>query len=106
MCLCLWVAPNPEDSTLNPKSQTLNPKAAMCDLACECADFFAKNRMLPEVREGDILAILDTGAYGMCMATNYQLRVLPAEILIDGSEVRIIRPRETFDSLLTKYPAL
>ncbi len=73
---------------------------------CECADFFAKNRMLPEVREGDILAIRDTGAYGMCMATNYQLRVLPAEVLVNGSEVKIIRPRETFDSLLTKYPAL
>ncbi len=70
---------------------------------CECADFFARDRMLHEVREGDILSINVAGAYGMCMATNYQLRGLPAEVLVDGDDVRLIRRREEFEDLLGRY---
>lgn len=72
---------------------------------CECADFFARDRMLHEVREGDILAIGVAGAYGMTMATNYQLRGLPTEVLVDGEEVRLIREREQIDQLIGRFPA-
>jgi diaminopimelate decarboxylase len=64
---------------------------------CESADFFAHNRELSEVREGDILDIQIAGAYGMSMASHYQFRDLPAEILVDGNEVHLIRRRKTFE---------
>ena len=74
---------------------------------CESADFFAKDREMPEIREGDILSIDIAGAYGFCMAANYQFRPLPAEILIDSSkpkfEPKIIRKRQTFDQLIKMY---
>jgi diaminopimelate decarboxylase len=64
---------------------------------CECADFFARDREINEVREGDILDIQIAGAYGMSMASHYQFRDLPAEVLIDGENARVIRRRETFE---------
>jgi len=70
---------------------------------CECADFFARDRMMHEIREGDLLAIGVAGAYGMSMATNYQFRALPAEVLVDGGEDSLIRKRETFDDLLARF---
>lgn len=70
---------------------------------CECADFFARDRMLSEVREGDLLSIDVVGAYGMSMASNYQLRGLPAEVLVDGDVVTVIRKREAFTDLLGRY---
>jgi len=70
---------------------------------CECADFFAHGRELPQVREGDILLIGNAGAYGMSMASNYQFRPLSPEILVDGDEVRVIRERQTFEQLLSVY---
>jgi diaminopimelate decarboxylase len=63
---------------------------------CEAGDLFATDRALQHVREGDILAILDTGAYGMAMASTYNLRSLPAEVLIAaGGTVRLIRARKS-----------
>ncbi len=70
---------------------------------CECADYFARDRMLNEVREGDILAIKNAGAYGMSMATNYQFRPLPAEVLIDGENIRLIRKRQDFKNLIANF---
>lgn len=70
---------------------------------CECADFFAKNRPLSEIREGDIVSIRIAGAYGMSMATNYQFRGLPAEVLVDGDTITHIRKRQTFEGLLQQY---
>ena len=67
---------------------------------CETGDFFAHGRELPPVHEGDLLAILDAGAYGMALASNYNTRPRPAEVLVDGKSVRIIRRRETMDDLL------
>lgn len=63
---------------------------------CESADFFAHDRLLCEVREGDILDIQIAGAYGMSMASHYQFRDLPSEILLDGEKVKIIRKKESF----------
>jgi diaminopimelate decarboxylase len=61
---------------------------------CESGDFFARDRELPYVEEGDLLAILDTGAYGMVLASNYNTRPRPAEILVHGKSVKVIRRRE------------
>ena len=62
--------------------------------------FFARGRELPVVNEGDLLAILDAGAYGMVLASNYNSRLRPAEVLVDGKSVKVIRRRETMDDLL------
>jgi diaminopimelate decarboxylase len=62
---------------------------------CETGDFFARDRDLPIMREDDLLALLDTGAYGMVLASNYNTRPRPAEVLINGKSVKVIRQRET-----------
>ena len=67
---------------------------------CETGDFFARDRELPVSREGDLLAILDAGAYGMSLASNYNTRPRPAEVLVDGKTARLIRRRETVADLL------
>ncbi len=72
---------------------------------CETGDIIAKNRMLPEIIEGDILGVLDAGAYGYAMASPYNQRLRPAEVLItaDGAH-RLIRRRETPEDLLALVP--
>jgi len=67
---------------------------------CESGDFFARGRELPVVNEGELLAILDAGAYGMVLASNYNSRPRPAEVLVDRKSVKVIRRRETMDDLL------
>jgi diaminopimelate decarboxylase len=67
---------------------------------CETGDFFARGRELAEVQEEDLLAILDVGAYGMALASNYNTRPRAAELLVKGKEVRVIRRRETVEDLL------
>jgi len=62
---------------------------------CETGDFFARDRELPVMQEGDLLAILDAGAYGSVLASNYNTRGRPAEVLVDGTTSRLIRRRET-----------
>ena len=66
---------------------------------CESADFFAHDRELPRVEEGDLLAILDAGAYGMALASNYNTRPRPAEILVSGKSAKVIRKREKIRDL-------
>lgn len=66
---------------------------------CE-TDTFGSDRKLPEVREGDVLAILNAGAYGFSMSSNYNSRLKPAEVLIFNGEPVLIRQRETFEDLL------
>jgi len=67
---------------------------------CETGDFFARDRELPLVAEGDLLAILDVGAYGMVLASNYNTRMRPAEVLITGKSAKLIRRREKISDLL------
>jgi diaminopimelate decarboxylase len=62
---------------------------------CESGDFFAHDRTMPTVGAGDVLAILDAGAYGMALASNYNTRSRPAEVLVDGRSAELIRRRET-----------
>jgi diaminopimelate decarboxylase len=63
---------------------------------CETGDFFARGRELPVVDEGELLAVLDAGAYGAVLASNYNTRGKPAEMLVDGRKARVIRERESF----------
>jgi len=67
---------------------------------CESGDFFARGREVPVVPEGELLAILDTGAYGMALASNYNTRRRPAEVLVEGKSAKVIRKRETVADLL------
>jgi diaminopimelate decarboxylase len=67
---------------------------------CETGDFFARDRELPEVAEGELLAILDAGAYGMSLSSNYNTRMRPAEVLVKGKSAKLIRKRETISDLL------
>lgn len=67
---------------------------------CESGDILAKNRSLPEIREGDLIGVLDAGAYGFSMSSTYNERMRPAEVLLtaDGKD-RLIRRRETLEDL-------
>jgi len=84
------------------RSKGSTPRKEITDVVgpiCESGDFFARDRALPEVQEGDLLAILDVGAYGMALAANYNSRPRPAEVLIQGKSAKIIRRRESFRDL-------
>jgi len=67
---------------------------------CESGDFLARDREINRVNEGDLLAILDAGAYGMSLASNYNSRPRAAEVLVDDTRAHLIRKRETIDNLL------
>jgi diaminopimelate decarboxylase len=67
---------------------------------CESGDFLAKDRRLPPVRRGELLATFSAGAYGMAMSSNYNSRLRAAEVLVDGAGHRLIRRRETYEDLI------
>ncbi len=67
---------------------------------CESGDFLAKDRWLPSVRRGDLLCVFSAGAYGFVMSSQYNSRPRAAEVLIEGSEARLIRRRESYDDLV------
>jgi diaminopimelate decarboxylase len=67
---------------------------------CESGDFFALDREMPELREGDLLAVMSAGAYGFVMASNYNSRPLPAEALVRGDKFALIRKRQTWNDLV------
>src|SRR5262249_41198140 len=67
---------------------------------CESGDFLAKDRRLPPVARGDLLAVFTAGAYGMAMANTYNTQPLPAEVLVEGKEARLIRNRQRITDLL------
>jgi diaminopimelate decarboxylase len=67
---------------------------------CESGDFFAKDRELARPDEGDLLALMSAGAYGFVMASNYNTRPRPVEVLVDGDHYTIVRRRETFEDLV------
>jgi len=72
---------------------------------CETGDVLARDRALPEIMVGDTLGILDAGAYGQAMSSNYNQRLRPAEVLIrEDDSVRLIRRRDTLEDLLAVYP--
>jgi diaminopimelate decarboxylase len=67
---------------------------------CETGDFFALDREIREVEPGEVLALMSAGAYGFTMASNYNSRPLPAEVLVSGTEARLVRRRQTYADLI------
>jgi len=67
---------------------------------CETGDYLARDRRLPPLNPGDLLAVFGAGAYGMAMSSNYNSRPRAAEVLVDGSAHRLIRRRESLDDLV------
>ena len=85
-----------------PVENKANSKITVADVVgpiCETGDFFARDRELPEVEEGDLLAIHDAGAYGMSLSSNYNSRPRAAEILVKGKTAKLIRARESVADL-------
>lgn len=72
---------------------------------CETGDFFCQDRELPDFAPGEAIALLSAGAYGFAMASNYNSRVFPVEILVDGADAKVIRPRQTIDDILASEKA-
>lgn len=67
---------------------------------CESGDFFAEDRQLPRIEPGEKLALLSAGAYGFTMASNYNARPMPPEILVEGKTMRVVRLRQTWEDLV------
>ncbi len=67
---------------------------------CESGDFFCQDRPLPDFQPGDALALMSAGAYGFVMASNYNSRPLPAEILVEGEDATLVRKRQTLEDLI------
>jgi diaminopimelate decarboxylase len=85
------------------KTEKVRPATVVGNI-CESGDIIAEDRMLPEAAEGDLISIMDAGAYGYSMASNYNNRLRPAEVLIglDGSP-RLIRRRDTLEDLMRGF---
>ncbi len=86
-----------------PVREMNNPGREKIDIVgpvCESGDFFALDREMPEVREGDLLAIMSAGAYGFVMASNYNSRPLPAEAIVRRDKFALIRKRQPIEDLV------
>lgn len=87
---------------IEPLQDSSAPEA-LCDLVgplCETSDTLGKDRRLPRPAVGDVMAVRDTGAYGLVMASNYNRRPMPPEILVQDGQSSIIRRRQTIDDLV------
>jgi diaminopimelate decarboxylase len=69
---------------------------------CESSDVFARERDLPAPERGEHLAILDAGAYGFAMSSNYNLRRRPAEVVVENGGFRVVREAETEEELVAR----
>ncbi len=81
------------------------PNTQEVDIAgnvCESGDLFARDRPMPDIEEGDLLAILNAGAYGFTMSSNYNSRPLASEVLVENGNCHLVREKETFDDLMAK----
>jgi len=67
---------------------------------CESGDFFAVDRPMPPLKDGDLVAVMSAGAYGMAMASNYNSRPFPAEVLVEGARCALVRERQTWEDLV------
>jgi diaminopimelate decarboxylase len=100
----IWPAEPPEGFPAPPADYEADiPGAIKQDVVgpvCESGDFFAKDRRLPPLHAGDLLATFSAGAYGMAMSSNYNSRPRAAEVLVDGAGHRLVRRRETYEDLV------
>jgi diaminopimelate decarboxylase len=94
------IVPVEERSTSSSMSKIKTKKNDIVGPVCESGDFFALDREMPELHEGDLLAIMSAGAYGFVMASNYNSRPLPAEALVRGDQFALIRKRQTWEDLV------
>jgi diaminopimelate decarboxylase len=94
------IVPVKETITSMSMSKNRTEKIDIVGPVCESGDFFALDREMPEVHEGDLLAIMSAGAYGFVMASNYNSRPLAAEALVHGDRVSLIRKRQTWEDLV------
>jgi diaminopimelate decarboxylase len=86
-----------------PVVRTDASENAPCDVVgpiCESGDFLGRGRDLPALEPGELVAVLDAGAYGMSLASNYNSRPRAAEVLVDGRSARLIRRRETLKDIM------
>ncbi len=67
---------------------------------CETSDFLARDRPMPPLAAGELLAVLHAGAYGYAMSSNYNGHLRPAEVLVEGDTFRVIRRRQAYNDLL------
>jgi diaminopimelate decarboxylase len=86
----------------NKVSEKKSEKVDVAGNVCESGDLFARDRPLPKIKEGDLLAILNAGAYSFSMASQYNSRPRPAEILVNKGKSELIREGETFEDLFNK----
>lgn len=87
-----------------PPTSDENETVMVVGNICESGDIIAKNRLLPSINENDIIGVLDAGAYGYCMASNYNNRLRPAEILINNEgKAKLIRRRDTLEDLMRNF---
>jgi diaminopimelate decarboxylase len=89
----------PVEDSNSSMSKNKTEKMDIVGPVCESGDFFAQEREMPELRAGDLLAVMSAGAYGFVMASNYNSRSLPAEALVRGDKLALIRKRQTIDDL-------
>jgi diaminopimelate decarboxylase len=100
----MWPAVVKTEQTPTRRAQTLDlPGLTTCDVVgpiCETGDFLARERDLPPMKRGDILAVFTAGAYGMAMASNYNSHTQPAEVLVADNTARVVRRRQTVEGML------
>ncbi len=100
----IWPVKVTKEFTAVKRTEKLNiKKLEFVDVVgpiCEGADFFAKDRALPPVKRGDLIAVFTAGAYGHTMSSNYNARPLLPEILVDGKKFTVIRKRQTYKDLI------
>ena len=100
----IWLVAPPDGFPAPPEDYEMNMagarKSDVVGPVCESGDFLAKDRLLPPVKRGDLLATFSAGAYGMAMSSNYNGQLRAAEVLVDGDQHRLIRRRETYADLV------
>ena len=92
----------PGEGEFVSRNKSNRAKVDIVGPVCESGDFFALDREMPALNEGDLLAIMSAGAYGFVMASNYNSRPLPAETLVRGDKFALIRKRQTWDDLVRR----
>jgi diaminopimelate decarboxylase len=89
-------------AVMEPAVGSPRPRYDVVGPVCETSDLFAADRPLPELKSGDLVAILSAGAYGAVMASDYNARPAAPEVLVSGEQWGIVRPRETYADLIAK----
>ncbi|MEI6655253.1 MAG: hypothetical protein WCP45_10825 [Verrucomicrobiota bacterium] len=86
-----------------PLAQPTSEERVVVDVVgpiCESGDFFCQDRALPDFHPGECVALMSAGAYGFAMASNYNSRPLPAEVLVEGGTATLVRKRQALDDLI------